>query len=87
MNLIDLLVRDHEKVLALFDSYASTDASARDERRSLVARIHDELSRIQVETLLRERTMANSSASRWLPTRHYLARCCLGILRMPQANR
>lgn len=43
MNIVDLLIRDHAKVLALFDAFDSLGADEAKARRELLERIHDEL--------------------------------------------
>ncbi len=43
MNLIDLLVRDHENVLGFFEQFESLDKRDVDGRRELVGRIYEEM--------------------------------------------
>lgn len=43
MNVIDLLVRDHETVALLFRSFEEADGQDHDTRRDIVEQIHDEL--------------------------------------------
>lgn len=43
MNVIDLLVRDHETVALLFRSFEEADQQDHDTRRDIVEQLHDEL--------------------------------------------